>query len=246
MTRYTLLQDAQNRMRMVFESDDSSRFRRHILDTYFSTRVIIASLSIIFPFLLWLVGMLLLDLKLQGSISAYYHTQLRDVFVGILFAVGASLYSYKGYTTTEDFVLDGAGFLAVGIALIPTSAPAEKLACDTFTAPFWHGICAISFFAAIAYVCIFQAKGSLEKSPLSRERKQFYYGIYWILGILILALPIGAALWLTVIGETGSIVFWIEAAAILVFSFYWIIKTLEVRESGLEEMEQFCSPKSNS
>ena len=52
--------------------------------------------------------------------SAYYHAGqgvMRNEFVGILFAVGALLFAYQGYSRFEDCALNLAGVLALGIAL---------------------------------------------------------------------------------------------------------------------------------
>ena len=174
--------------------------------------------------------------ELQSSISAYYHTPMRDAFVGILFAIGASLYLYKGYSTVEDFVLDGAGILAVCIAVLPTS-PVTKLECDTFTAPFWHGVSAISFFFLIAYICIFRWSDTLnnreidEENQISESRKRIYILIYRILGAGMIVLPL--LVWFFY-SDTGILVFKLELAAIWVFSAYWIVKTIEINETQLE------------
>lgn len=217
----------------------ANNYRRHILDTYFSTRVGIGIISILFPLILWLIGSQF-GIELQSSISAYYHTPMRNVFVGILFAVGTSLYLYKGYSTVEDFVLDGAGLLAVGIALLPTSCPAQ-VECDTFTAPFWHGVSAILFFILIAYICIFRSSDTLDQnqSQIDQSRKNFYRAIYWKLGVAMVALPSVSALWLSLVGETGSLIFWVELAGVWVFSAYWIVKTIEINESQIEKIENF-------
>ena len=238
-----IISDIQNRFRMLCTGGYNPR--QHILDTYFSTRIGIAIIGILFPLILWLVG-LRLGVELQGSISAYYHTPMRNVFVGSLFAIGTSLYLYKGYSTVEDFVLDGAGVFAVCIALLPTSCPAD-IKCDTFTAPVLHGVSAILFFILIAYICIFRSSDTLneEKSnivgrkkinlKINESRKKCYRRIYWILGVLMVALPLFSALWLYFIGETGSLIFWVELAGVLVFSLYWIVKTWEIDESQLEK-----------
>ncbi len=221
-----------------------NNYRLHILDTYSSTRIGIAIIGILFPLILWFIG-LMLGIELQGSISAYYHTPMRNVFVGILFAIGASLYLYKGYSTIEDFVLDCAGILALCIALLPTS-PATELECDPFTAPYLHGISAISFFILIAYICIFRASDTLDQSEIDESRKSFYKIIYWILGVSMIALPLFSALWLYLVDETGSLIFWVESVGVWVFSLYWIVKTIEIKESHLEEMNQFCPQPNRS
>jgi len=55
-----------------------------------------------------------------GSVSAYYYTPVRAVFVGSLFAFGAALVAYQGHSREEDAVLNLAGFTAVIIAIVPT------------------------------------------------------------------------------------------------------------------------------
>jgi hypothetical protein len=68
-----------------------------------------------------------------GSISAYYYTSARAVFVACLCAIGACLIIYRGNTYRwrrprrgrdkddfEDFFLNVSGFLAFVVALVPT------------------------------------------------------------------------------------------------------------------------------
>lgn len=55
-----------------------------------------------------------------GSISAYYYTAVRAVFVAALCAIGACLIINRGNTDREDIALNLAGFLAFFVAFIPT------------------------------------------------------------------------------------------------------------------------------
>ena len=57
----------------------------------------------------------------QTSISAYYYTPARAIFVGALMAIGLSLIVIKGSTWQEDLCLNAAGMLAPIVALVPTS-----------------------------------------------------------------------------------------------------------------------------
>ncbi len=59
----------------------------------------------------------------QTSISAYYYTPVRAVFVGGLVAIGVSLIVIKGSTTPEDVFLNVAGMLAPVVAFVPTANP---------------------------------------------------------------------------------------------------------------------------
>lgn len=59
--------------------------------------------------------------ELETSISAYYGGPVRDVFVGVMVATAACLVAYQGTSTLEDYTLNGAGFYAVFVALVPTN-----------------------------------------------------------------------------------------------------------------------------
>lgn len=54
------------------------------------------------------------------SISAYYHTAVRNVFVGALCAIGACLIVYRGNIDKENVALDYSGFMAFVVAFVPT------------------------------------------------------------------------------------------------------------------------------
>lgn len=55
-----------------------------------------------------------------GSISAYYYTPARTVFVGALCALGVCLVAYKGHSPAEDVLLNFSGFMAFVVAMVPT------------------------------------------------------------------------------------------------------------------------------
>jgi len=57
----------------------------------------------------------------QTSISAYYYTPVRAIFVGSMIAVGLSLIVYKARFMLEDVLLNLAGMLAPVVAVAPTT-----------------------------------------------------------------------------------------------------------------------------
>jgi hypothetical protein len=59
----------------------------------------------------------------QTSISAYYYTPARAIFVGALIAIGACLICLRGSRDWEDILLNVAGMLAPVVALVPTPEP---------------------------------------------------------------------------------------------------------------------------
>ncbi len=58
----------------------------------------------------------------ETSISSYYYTPVRAVFVGVLIAVGVCLVVLKGNTEHEDVLLNLAGMMAFVVPLVPTPA----------------------------------------------------------------------------------------------------------------------------
>jgi len=57
----------------------------------------------------------------QTSISAYYYTPVRAIFVGTMIAVGLALIVYKGRSNWEDVSLNFAGMFAPAVAIAPTT-----------------------------------------------------------------------------------------------------------------------------
>lgn len=57
----------------------------------------------------------------QTSVSAYYYTPVRAVFVGTLMAVALALIVYKGRDAWEDTFLNAAGMLVPVVAIAPTT-----------------------------------------------------------------------------------------------------------------------------
>ncbi|MCU1537797.1 MAG: hypothetical protein JWP82_2148 [Humibacillus sp.] len=55
-----------------------------------------------------------------GSISAYYFTPARTVFVGTLVGLGITLVVYQGHSPEENVLLDFSGFMALLVAAVPT------------------------------------------------------------------------------------------------------------------------------
>lgn len=94
--------------------------------SYLRTRAIVGSLGILLPLSLIVVEVFLEGSVLaRGSLSAYYHTAARDVFVGTLAVVGVLLVTYlSGQPDTLDFRFSlVAGIAALVVVLFPTARP---------------------------------------------------------------------------------------------------------------------------
>lgn len=217
------------------------------------------ALAFAFPLVLWLAGRWGLGIPTQTSLSAYYHSDMRDLFVGVLCAIGFTLFLYKGFSRSEDWALNLAGLLAAGIASLPMS-PTGPLRCrmvcsddtclassalfdrtfDALIASHLHGYCAVAFFIAIAYVCGFCAKRTLHLIPDQAVRRRYLW-LYQALGVAMIALPAGVAL-LTKLSPasandcTDFTIIRVEAAGVWVFATYWFVKTYEAKKYGADKV----------
>jgi hypothetical protein len=86
-------------------------------------RVLIGVIAVLLPFALilanWIIGH-----GVQSSVSGYYYTPMRNLFVGSLCAIGVFLVSYDGYDLADRAITDVAGLCAICIACFPTTPAA--------------------------------------------------------------------------------------------------------------------------
>lgn len=176
----------------------------------------------------------------QASLSAYYHYSaerpgqygagtMRDLFVGMLCAIGAFLFFYRGHSLQEDIALNIAGIAAVLVALFPMDWPAGAAVAMT-TASKVHSLSATIFFIAIAYVCVFHARDTLWM--MNEAGRQRTFGrIYVAMGLLMLATPATVALIGVMSGpaETSFKTLIVESAGVFVFAAFWLVKGFEIR-----------------
>jgi hypothetical protein len=208
--------------------------RNHVLHAHTQLRVGMGVMALLFPVALWLGGVVLSHTPLQSSMSAYYHTPMRDLFVGCLFAIGGFLYLYKGFSRKENYALNVAGVLAVGVAIFPTYTSVESDR-PAYTAPVMHVACAVLFFFALSYVCLTRASDTLHLIG-SPRRALLYHYTYKVIGVCMIVLPLGAVA-LTYWQRhrfdphRHPAVFALEFVAAWVFGAYWLLKSLEIHST---------------
>jgi hypothetical protein len=88
------------------------------LISHVTLRKWIGILGILLPAVCWLGGKLA-SLDLQQSISFYYHTNVRDYFVGILVVVSLFLITYKGYENRDNILTTITGIFGLGVVTFP-------------------------------------------------------------------------------------------------------------------------------
>ncbi len=217
------------------DSDRDDALSDSISASYFLLRRGLALLGFAFPIVLWLGAG---PADVQTSISAYYHHDadgplaygmgtMRDVFVGVLWAIGTFLFFYKGYSRAEDWALDVAGLAAVLVALFPMDWPPAADTARTVTAHV-HYASAVTFFFAIAFVCLFLSGDTL-KLMRDADRRRSFERTYRVLGALMIIVPL-VVLLLHYLSraDRSLVVLLIEIAGIYVFSAFWLVKGREI------------------
>ncbi|WP_147451209.1 hypothetical protein [Corallococcus llansteffanensis] len=214
---------------------DKDKLQEHILSTYLNLRFFIAAAAVLIPLVVYGVGRLH-GIGLQDSISAYYWAQPPDEmypparawFVGGLLGVGALLYLYKGFSFAENAALNLAAVLAVGVAVFPMQWNCQE-DCGRFSL---HGFCAVAMFACLAYVMWFRSLDTLPHLA-DDQRRAWYRKTYELTSIVMLVSPLTAFLLNAFWGTSTTYVFFIETAGILAFAAYWVVKSLELKQSGV-------------
>src|SRR3954471_7887019 len=82
---------------------DLPRSTRTLVISYLGVRRAIGAVGLLLPVLLGPVGWLVFGIEIQDNMSSYYHTLLRDVFVGALCTIGVFLFCYRGYDWIESW-----------------------------------------------------------------------------------------------------------------------------------------------
>ncbi len=100
--------------------------------SYWELRKAVGLIGIALPLLLVAGKYLFEGPGIQDSISDYYYSVMRDVFVGSLWAIAVFLLSYRGHERQDDLTGDLACLFAIGVALFPT-APAGGVKSPALT-----------------------------------------------------------------------------------------------------------------
>jgi hypothetical protein len=209
----------------------------------------IGLLGFLIPLIVFFVSIIIGDCdSIQSSISAYYHTNARDIFVGMICALAFAFFAYKGYrekAMINDMLIGNlAAVFALGVAFFPTSVSAGQesncaMLVDTGIYGVVHYVSAILLFITLAYFAIFQftknEKGSSfikgRWNELSDSKKNDNI-IYIICGSLIILCIVLAGVYLAFLPNAlkDSIarikpIFILETIMLWSFSYAWLHKS---------------------
>lgn len=165
-------------------------------------------------------------LTLLDSLSGYYHSEMRDVFVGAMCAVGVFLISYR-YRRPEDLLGTCAGVLAIVVALFPTATgvPAATVDGADRTAGVVHQVAAAGLFVLLAVFCLVLFVRPDRAGMPPRRAAQVFYRACGGLILLAVALALASTRLPADVRHTLKPVLWCETLAVFAFGAAWVAKS---------------------
>lgn len=209
--------------------DNEKKNETAMVFSYLELRKAIGILGMALPFVVSLGALILFKTGIQRSISHYYYTGMRDVFVGILCAIGFFMLSYKGYDRSDKIAGNFGCIFAVCVALLPT-APEGPVTEIVRIIGVSHLIFAALFFLILIYFSLYLfTKTDPQKTPTMGKKKRniVYRACGYTMSICILLI----AIYMLLPDEKVSLldrynpIYWLETVAILAFGISWFTKS---------------------
>jgi 4-amino-4-deoxy-L-arabinose transferase-like glycosyltransferase len=151
--------------------------------SYFALRKAVGGVALALPFAT-AIPWALLHHAIQTSISAYYYTGMRNLFVGFLCAIGMFMLCTRGYDRVDEVAGIFSGICAIGVAFFPTS-PANGATHRQLVVGDVHYIFAAALFLMLAFFCLVLFRMSAHKHTVT-PRKIQRNRVYTTCGIVIL------------------------------------------------------------
>ncbi|MEN8201975.1 MAG: hypothetical protein ABFS28_05215 [Bacteroidota bacterium] len=210
--------------------------------SYYTMRRVIGILGITLPLILVAGSSLFGDCnEVQGSISTYYHTNMRNIFVGFNCAVALFLFAYRGH----DWMDNLAGYLGcifvLGVAFLPCTLRATGQLClipvsaQNPLVGKLHNLSALLYFIILIVYSLFlfpkthMDMVSGEKMFMGRQKKKRNV-VYYICGSIM---SVSLLLIIAYMGFLGDHypglkrldpIFWLESFVLFSFGISWLTK----------------------
>ncbi len=184
-----------------------------LVRSYLFLRKGIGIIGVALPIVL-IFGTMILERRLGilDSMSAYYQSVMRDVFVGSLWAIGIFLICYQ-YAHLDDIASTIAGASAILVAIFPT--------------PPVHQVSAACFLSALAFFALYlfrKTDPNTDPTPRKKQRNIVYLacGIFIVLCLVLIVVVhfLPGTSWL----QPRHPLFWLEFLAIEAFGVAWFVK----------------------
>src|SRR4051812_26503435 len=162
-----------------------SKSTHTLVVSYLGVRRAIGAIGLLLPIVLGPVGWLLFGIEIQDNMSSYYHTALRDVFVGSMCAIGVFLFCYRGYDWIESWTGNLGCLSALGVALFPLDAESDPLHQRSFIG-YLHTVSGGAFFLTLAFYSLYHFPNARAGTPEVAPHESHRNFVYRTSGVVIL------------------------------------------------------------
>jgi hypothetical protein len=192
--------------------------------SYQKLRILIGLIGFLLPVIL-IIGSIIQGgpENIEDSISSYYYTDFRDIFVGSLFVLGFFLLSYKGKSNVETWVTNTGFVFSLGIALFPCKAEC-KIICVL------HCLSAVLLFAMFASFSLWLFRKDLFAKKTNKVLKRINV-VYICTGIALIVGIIGLILFFVFCSifnikesDNSKIVLIFEVLGLFSFAYAWFTR----------------------
>lgn len=200
---------------MAIRSDHTAQ-----VHSYLSLRKAVGWIGMLLPFVLVLGNIILYgNREVLTNMSVYYHTGMRDVFVGAICAIALFLFFYKGYDRWDNITADLAGFFALGVAFFPTveDGPWDWIAWVHFTS-------AACFLVILALISIFLFTRGDNHPTMMKKKRNIVYRVCGIVMLAALASIEIFFLFFDGINSVSKFVLIAETITLMAFGISWLTK----------------------
>jgi hypothetical protein len=226
--------------------DDHPATNHPLVLSYLGIRRAIGLSGLLLPIVLGPVGWLVFGIDIQDNMSSYYHTVLRDVFVGTLCAIGIFLFCYRGHDWVENWTANIGCVTALGVALCPLDADSDLLMQNSIPG-FLHTLSGGGFFLTLAFYSLFHFPSSRPDKAEPEPHVQQRNFVYRTSGVVILAALLAMGTYLFVFPKTWrqasddyNLLFWLEWIALWAFAAAWLVKGRTVGSDIAIELMAFA------
>ena len=222
--------------------------------SFYRMRRIIGLLGMALPLLV-----IVMSQKRLPNISSYYYSVAGGMFSATLFALGFLLISYRGYERNEekgewlsDNVLTNiAGLMAIVVAFVPVKnfdytnyTEAYFMSHSSGIVAMIHYIAAALSLLLLAIMVLCQFTKADRESPFKKIKNYIYQGCGWIIIACVISIIAYVCLkWFYGFYFHESdlrymFLFVIEALAVYVFSFAWLLKGWKGKKEIEEKLDK--------
>jgi hypothetical protein len=218
------------------EIQDDRFFRKSFL----KTRVVVGVIGVLLPLVLVIGNRTVFGQSgILPSLSDYYHSDMRNWFVGSLWAIGSGLLVYLAArrNLADSVISFVAGLVAVGVALFPTNAPHTA---STIVSKL-HVAFAAVLFVLLGIICFRFGNRDGKRKDRSVRWRTTWRAVHRGCAIVIWVAVVASVALAARGSDDNHAVFVGETVAVLAFGFSWFLKGSELfnilrEEHGLPPM----------